>query len=190
MSHRTCSSPNCHAQHHSKGLCNRHYYQFRSKIGNGKSCIVLGCNRVSITREYCEAHYRRFLRYGDPLGGSSYKGEPLSWLRSAVLIETNECIDWPYGKSNNGRGTVHWEGKNRIVYHIVLILVGRKPPLPPLETRHTCGRGRYGCINPAHLIVGTHQENTEDRLRDGQQTHKLTNDQVISIFYDTRSIGR
>jgi hypothetical protein len=38
-----------------------------------RKCIVDGCDRPLRTREYCNAHYKRMLRHGDPLGGSTFR---------------------------------------------------------------------------------------------------------------------
>lgn len=46
-----------------------------------KLCSVKGCEQLSIARGYCNAHYLKYQRYGDPLAGISYQrsyGEPCS----------------------------------------------------------------------------------------------------------------
>jgi hypothetical protein len=50
----------------------------------------------------------------------------------------------------------------------------------PLVVRHTCDNDR--CVNPHHLILGTHQQNHDDRMeRSGPARCKLTEDQVREI---------
>lgn len=62
-----------------------------------------------------------------------------------------------------------------------------------MDVLHKCDR--KDCINPHHLYLGTDKENTRDRIERGQQHNpqgeehgnaKLTNEQVIAIFHDTR----
>ena len=37
------------------------------------TCIVTGCIDPAIARGWCNAHYRRWRRHGDPLGGLHYR---------------------------------------------------------------------------------------------------------------------
>ena len=55
--------------------------------------------------------------------------------------------------------------------------------------RHSCDRP--ACCNPAHLFVGTLQDNVDDRVRRGRSAYgerngraKLTGDQVLAIYRD------
>ena len=59
-----------------------------------------------------------------------------------------------------------------------------------LQVRHTCDTP--GCINPAHLLIGTPRDNTNDMLERQRQTKgtevhtaKLTEAQVVEIIADT-----
>ena len=54
--------------------------------------------------------------------------------------------------------------------------------------RHTCDNPP--CINPEHLLAGTHADNTDDMMQRGRQKpargegngmHKLTDEQVLEI---------
>lgn len=70
--------------------------------------------------------------------------------------------------------------------------------------RHTCDNGR--CINPEHLLLGSHQDNVQDRVDRGRtpkgEAHccaKLTAEQVVEIrrrykprcrVNGTRAMGR
>jgi len=38
-------------------------------------CTVPGCRKRPVTRGYCVAHYRRWMRHGDPTGGRASRGE-------------------------------------------------------------------------------------------------------------------
>jgi hypothetical protein len=46
---------------------------------------------------------------------------------------------------------------------------------------HTCGNGSYGCLNIAHLYLGTQADNHLDRCRDGLASRGLDEDQVREI---------
>lgn len=45
------------------------------KIQKRNTCIVDGCGHFVVGQGYCEMHYSRFLRHGDPL----YDGRPKDW---------------------------------------------------------------------------------------------------------------
>lgn len=58
--------------------------------------------------------------------------------------------------------------------------------------RHKCDNSK--CINPAHLIIGTHNDNVQDRVARNRSAKgiqhgraKLTEMQVIEIYLDTTS---
>jgi len=60
-----------------------------------------------------------------------------------------------------------------------------KGPIPPgMVVRHTCDNP--ACINPDHLIIGTHKDNSQDMVKRGRQTitryaASLTEEQVRDI---------
>lgn len=75
----------------------------------------------------------------------------------------DECWPWLAYINHDGYGTF-WNGKKVIGAHREsLILDGRDPGGG--ETRHICNNRR--CVNPKHLIPGTHFENILDSIRDG-----------------------
>lgn len=57
---------------------------------------------------------------------------------------------------------------------------------------HTCDNRQ--CVNPAHLMLGTNQDNTDDMLSKGRdklkgvlhKNCKLSEDQILAIRSDTR----
>jgi hypothetical protein len=42
------------------------------------------------------------------------------------------------------------------------------------------------CVNPEHLYLGTRQQNSTDRIKDRTHGFKLTDEDAISIYQDSR----
>ncbi|QGH73765.1 hypothetical protein [Vibrio phage vB_VhaP_VH-5] len=100
----------------------------------------------------------------------------------------SECVhhtdyDSPrgYGRRMVGKKVV---GSHRVVYceanNVTL------ESIKGLEVRHTCDNPR--CVNPEHLLIGTHQDNQDDKVKRGRQvqgvdvhTSVLTPQQVRHI---------
>lgn len=73
------------------------------------------------------------------------------------------CIDHGQKGHGLGYGTYRYQGErsnaHRIVYcktHNLLLA-----DIKGLVVRHTCDNAR--CVNPEHLVLGTHQDNMDDR---------------------------
>jgi DNA-binding XRE family transcriptional regulator len=103
------------------------------------------------------------------------------WSKVAIG-EPDECWEWKAGKAR-GYGVVgvtengkskNW-GAHQLSYHLVNGVIPKGHVV-----RHTCDS--KGCVNPAHLINGTPQENSIDAaLRNRFTNQVLTPDDVQNI---------
>lgn len=102
-----------------------------------------------------------------------------------------DCIRTPYALNRpNGYGTVIVNGVHhnhqRVVYAETngLAIADLKGKV----VRHTCHN--CWCINPAHLVLGTAQDNMTDKVQAGRwkggQPRKLTDQQVQEIRAERR----
>ena len=104
-------------------------------------------------------------------------------------LPPDDCWPWTKGLHTQGYGRC-WDtrvGKVRYAHRLVYeLFVGPVPDT--LDILHTCDTPQ--CVNPAHLRIGTHQENMLDKCAKGRANtprgeragqSKLTEDQVRAI---------
>ena len=108
------------------------------------------------------------------------------WDRATVL--SNGCWQWTGHLDGKGYGRVRHKGEKQLVHRAAYDLaVGEIPA--GLWVLHRCDNA--SCINPAHLFLGTAQDNSDDMIakgrnappRRGSRNSKaiLTEDQVHEI---------
>lgn len=156
----------------------------------GSECKLAGCGKPKKGLGYCNAHYIRFKKYGDPLGGRPVMhGEPMTYMHDVVLRHSGEeCLVWPYYRNANGYGQVRFNGRDMGAHRVACILAHGPPPTDKHEAAHNCGNGSGGCVSPKHLRWATTLENEADKyahgsIRFGEDHHAstLTRAQVAEI---------
>lgn len=159
--------------------------------GESALCSVAECKEVAFCRGFCSPHYRRYLRHGDPTKGTTKRGDATRFLSSLPLIETDECIIWPFALTKNGYASIGMRGTTKYVHRLVCEGYRGPPEYPGQDAAHRCGRD--ACVNKRHLRWATRLENMADQLIHGTRRHgethasaKLTWAQVLEI----RDIGR
>lgn len=129
-----------------------------------RTCSIEGCDKPVRTRGWCRGHYTRWRRHGDPLGGGTSRGEPLTFFRSAIERQTDDCIEWPYNVSA-GYGMLFVDGQSRQVHRLALEATDPRVDSDNLYAAHGACHNRM-CFNPRHLRWATPTENSLDRYRD------------------------
>lgn len=101
-------------------------------------------------------------RYGDSV---------LERFLSKVVQGENQCIEWIGGKNKDGYGRFDVPDENgkwsselahRWVFEYFICL----ELLSYIQVCHHCDNP--GCVNPAHLFVGSHTDNMVDKARKGR----------------------
>jgi hypothetical protein len=150
-------------------------------------CAVENCHKSACNkRGWCNSHYLRWRRYGNPTAGRINHGEAQRYLAEVIMpYEGDECLVWPYCRDGNGYARI----SGGLVH--VLVCENASGPKPALkhEATHSCGNGNLGCVTKGHLVWKTHTENMADKLIHGTHNRgerhgmsKLTENEVREIM--------
>lgn len=155
-------------------------------------CSILECDGNAHhsklgRRGWCSRHYARWQRHGSPTSGGTPNGAPIAWLQDVALHhQSDECLDYKFGKIANGYGQVWIGGKKVYAHRWICEQFHGEPPTPEHEAAHSCGV--RGCVNGKHLRWATTSENHADKVIHGTDgrgercaTAKLTRAQVREI---------
>jgi len=154
-----------------------------------KICAVSRCDSPAKKKGWCEPHYRRWLKYDDPLGGGTARGAAPEFIEAALRTKNKRaCVVWPFSRDGYGYAKIKAGPKPRYVHRIICERVHGPAPSPDHEAAHRCGKGHTGCISPHHLRWATAAQNQRDRAKHGTElfgerhpSAKLTNEQVVEI---------
>lgn len=154
-----------------------------------KACSIQDCVRPHGAHGWCQVHYQRWRRHGDPLSvkyvvGEGNTVEKRFWSKVAITANPDRCWYWLGKPQVNGRPTMKIHGKPHVAARLAWEFFNKQKP--SLFILHSCDNGQ--CVNPNHLREGTQAENLQDavirnRLRVGENhPHaKLTHTQVVEI---------
>lgn len=157
-----CEVDGCDNPVYSKRLCVTDYN--RSWRANRPTCIIQFCEAPGACPGYlCTSHYKRKLRYGDPLGTSPRTGPDNERVWQFVDRRAGGCWLWTGSVNRNGYGSFNiLDGRgrserttaraHRFIYELLV------EPIPEgLELDHLCNNRR--CVYPVHLEPVTRSEN-------------------------------
>ena len=129
-------------------------------------CSIEGCGRPVDARGWCKAHWKRWRRHGDPLGGGTPYGEPMAFLEAAAASVSDECILWPYASIPAQYGYIRIDGKAQPAHRVVCEMAHGPAPSPDHQAAHdNDGQPCKSplCVNPNHLRWATPRENNADK---------------------------
>lgn len=147
-----------------------------------RTCSIDGCGRPHYGHDWCNMHYQRWRKWGDPLETTVIRGDSLERLIRKFTTAELGCWPWESAESD-GYSLVRWAGKNQLAHRVLYeLLVGPIPAGAQLD--HTChsddetcdgGPCRHRrCVNPGHLEPVTQTENMQRVLRnrpESKRTH-------------------
>lgn len=117
----------------------------------------------------------------------------LSFFRKQSTLSPRGCWLWNCYIQSEGYGQIGRKGKRYLAHRLAWLVC--KGPIPEgLLVRHTCDV--RNCVNPDHLFLGTHKDNSQDmiakgrdhnvfskghKLSRGKRLRKLTDKQINEI---------
>lgn len=129
-------------------------------------CSIETCDRPVAKRGWCNRHYQRWWKYGDPAftHHRADRGEPLAKLQEWVATrDRSTCWIWPYRK-RKGYGVLT-VARVTVKAHRLAYAIDHGVPLRH-DGCHTCDTP--ACFNPDHIFDGTHAQNVADAKRKGR----------------------
>ena len=100
-------------------------------------------------------------------------------FRTKINILENGCWLWTAALSEKGYGRVLVKGCNRYAHREVYKLYNGVIP-DSYVVRHKCHNN--SCVNPSHLIVGTHIDNIEDDINRGKTANTKISPEICRRF--------
>lgn len=83
---------------------------------------------------------------------------------SYVLVGDG-CWEWQGAIGHGGYGFFHYQKRTVKAHRLALHFMDGAPLRSRLVVRHRCHNHR--CVNPDHLLLGTHASNTQDKIDAG-----------------------
>lgn len=125
-----------------------------------KLCSVDGCNKTHYGRGWCQKHYSRWRKNGDPLIKSTTVLPPKDAIR-AYVAEQGDCLVWTRSKFASGYGLIWVNNRNTPTHRYAWELVNG--PIPEgMELDHICWN--RACLRIEHLRLATLSQNSANRM--------------------------
>lgn len=131
-----------------------------------RTCSLSECDSPHLARGFCKKHYQRWVKYGDPNQVAVIMGDDERRFWSKVE-RGDGCWLWTGGVDKNGYGVMQVQGKVQRATRLSWYFAHGEFPPAHLYACHSCDTPP--CVNPAHLWLGTNDENMADCTAKGRR---------------------
>lgn len=152
----------------------------------GLSCTVDQCVEPMYARSMCKRHYKQVNRTGTAtpsLKGAHGSAEERFWhfVDKAAL---DDCWLWTGNRDKDGYGSLRTPTTQVRAHRVSFQIHNPGVSIDGLMVRHKCNNPP--CVNPAHLLSGTHLDNMADRMEAG---HFYSNEDHPNTKYSNEVVA-
>jgi hypothetical protein len=107
----------------------------------------------------------------------NYDPHKLKRIFDTINYEENNCWLWTGYVNRNGYGMTSFDKKQHVLVHRLIFECYNGPIRKEDIIRHRCNNPP--CCNPDHLLLGTVQDNVDDRVRENRSAVGSKNNRAI-----------
>ena len=156
-------------------------------------CAISDCPTDAVCRGWCQKHYVRWRRTGDPEKVLRVYQDPprLSPVPKrerweAKVDKSDGCWMWTGARNRQGYGQLRTGHRGLLEMAHRLAWEFYRGPVPPgMHVLHRCDNPP--CVNPDHLWLGTPKSNALDRQAKGRQNRRPGD---LRLTVPTKANGR
>jgi hypothetical protein len=129
-----------------------------------RTCSIDGCDKPHLARGFCAIHYMQARRAGEMVNLPEMS--PAERLASELVRKPNGCLEWTGATTTHGYGHFYIDGTHFYAHRLAWTLAHGPIPAGLLVRHLVCDNPP--CCDPAHLMPGTHADNTADMISKGR----------------------
>lgn len=126
-----------------------------------KQCSIEDCEAEHYARGWCNRHYKRWWKHGDPLTTQAYRTDPEEgFLCRTEPLVWSSCVVWTGPLESSGYGRISVNGRVVPVHRYAW--ERERGPIPDgMLVDHRCFE--RSCVEVSHLRLATPRQNQQNR---------------------------